>query len=367
MPSLHIVEVEQLSNDSIPEYIAVSHQWKELEDWAYLFEVPSPNDISRWKKEFEKANATDSVWYADYEHIPGEGHWVAVNDFIELWHGPLCESFKTDDNRTLWRLLQYSPGTEYMQYAKGFTRIELIRKMYIDLLDYITGSQWDMTFRAWLLTDFATFYIRILYRDIEGHMDGSIKSAILREQKQAQHHHDRVWEAYQKIEGGPGFNGSSYPARCGLFGNAYYGIEIFSQEEFLHTIYNESYNYLPTGHVFTEDDIINEYEAFSGTFTDDEYSFSVEARRDVLDKDKKSFFDWMAARETVSLQLSGRTKMNFDRATDGIRRHKLIMLKNRYNIDNGYCSEYISKHLLSINSSDEEIISHNLEKLIDNE
>ena len=351
----------------LPDYIYVTHQWKDLDESVYPFGASDGHQVAKWKSEFEKANAPDSVWRDDFLHVPGEDHWMAVYDFVGLWHGQYRESFKQDDDRTVWRLLQYSPEADRVPSLVGFDRVRFLRHIYEDLLDYEPYSQWDMTFWAWLETDFDTFYIRILNKDILSLADRRLTSAIRREQAKAGLHHDRVWEAYQKVQGEPGFNGTSFPYRCGTFGDVYYKMEIQASEAFLQALYDDSYSYPVTGRTVTDEDVVAEFDTFSRTFEEDEYSYTPAERKAVLDRDRRSFLDWMKARGQVSALLSGKAKETYDKATDGIRRYKLVLLKNRYYYDDGYCLDYVSRHLLGFDCSDEELFSHNLEKLIENE
>ena len=105
-----------------PDYVPVHREWREIPSSAYIFGVPSKQTIAKWKKQFEKANDADSVWFNDFRCCEGMERWLAANDLIELWFGPHRVSGQ-DDARTLWRLLQYDPDLEEMPSSKGGTEI----------------------------------------------------------------------------------------------------------------------------------------------------------------------------------------------------------------------------------------------------
>ena len=67
----------------------------------------------------------------------------------------------------------------------------------------------------------------------------------------------------------------------------------------------------------------------------------------------------MDARKTVSSLLTGRMKELYGNATNRILRQKLILLKNRYNCNDGFCPDYTI--LLDMDCSDEELFSFTFE------
>ncbi len=343
------------SVDTIPDWIYVTRHWRDLKDSAYLFEVPEQQVIAGWKREFEELTPPDSVWRTELEYYSNEDRWMTVNDFIELFY----QSARREDNMILWRLLQYAPGIDSLAAESGFDRVLFIRHTYESLLDYEKACQWDMTYWAWLLIDFDSFYIRTLYNDIRRHCDRRLASAIKKEETMARIHHDRTWDAFQKIIGTQGFNGTSFPYRCGVFGDVEYRMEIEAQESFLHALYDDSFSYGSTGKSVSENDIIEEYSYFSQNLDEDELSYPIAERRALLDKDKKSFINWMDARKTVSSLLTGRMKELYGNATNRILRQKLILLKNRYNCNDGFCPDYTI--LLDMDCSDEELFSFTFE------
>lgn len=83
-----------------------------------------------------------------------------------------------------------------------------------------------------------------------------------------------------------------------------------------------------------------------------------------MEKDKEAWHAWIRSRNRLSSLLSGRQKVSYDNATLGMCRHKLIMLKNRYETGD-FCPYYYGEILLDYDSaSTEEILSHNFEELL---
>ena len=73
----------------------------------------------------------------------------------------------------------------------------------------------------------------------------------------------------------------------------------------------------------------------------------------------------MASREGVSALLDGVQKRAYDMATGIICREKLVLLKNRYNSDDGFNRDSLTPFLASTWWTDEDILAHNLEKLLE--
>lgn len=362
------VEPVTTTTDTIPDVVPVYREWKDLDPGIYYGKAPSAQEIAKWKSEFESVNPADSAWYYDLNHYKDMGQYMAVQDLIELLHGPKCENFSADDRRFLWRIDQFDPLVEQKPHS-GFEKILFIRGQCERLtdLDYNMGSQWDMTFWAWLSNDVRDLYGRTLEKEILAHASSSISKELKAEFKCEDAYNWATSNAYQKIEGSPEWSGSSFPYRVGRYGIPNVEMGNDAKECFLHALYDASF-FTANGHApITRELISEEYSRFSATFDEDEYSYPLEERREALSEDKSTFFKWMDARRAVSSKLSEATKAVYDNATQAIMRKKLIMLKNRFNIDDFYCEPYVLKHLLGEDCSDEELLSHNLEKLIEDE
>lgn len=352
--------------DTIPDDIPVIREWKVLDSNIYYGIIPSERELLKWKAEFESANAIDSVWYIELDYYKDMGHYVAVQDFIELLHGPKCENYASDDRRLLWRLDQFDPIVEQKPQS-GFEKIQFIRGQYERLLDYDLGSQWDMTLWAWLSTDFRDLYGRVLKKEILAHASSKSIDALKAEFKCEDSYNRATSNAFQMIEGSPEWSGSSFPYRVGCYGIPNIDMGNLAKEEVLHVLYDSSYVTENDHMLITKALIGNEYTLFADTLEEDEYTYTMNKQKEALNKDRSSFFAWMDARASVSAKLDGKIKIVYDNSTQSIMRIKLILLKNRYNLKDGYCLPSVEKYLLDNNCSDEELLSHNLEKLTENE
>ena len=86
----HPAEVAKDAKDAKTDWkeeIPVFHQWREIDDGDYYFEIPSAKRVREWKALCEKRNPLDSVsrrfvedYYADLNQF------VTVRDFVELWY-----------------------------------------------------------------------------------------------------------------------------------------------------------------------------------------------------------------------------------------------------------------------------------------
>ena len=178
-------------------------------------------------------------------------------------------------------------------------------------------------------------------------------------------YHDAASEAYQKIQGTVEYNGSLFPASSSQFDDEDVQKEASTMEDLLHALYDKGFVPAKGGRTVTREDIENEYTTFERTLKDEEYLFPLAERKALLGKERTLFLSWMDTREKFSSLLSGNAKEVYDEGTEQILRRKLIHLKNRYNIDDGSLSESFREILLPLDCSDEELFSHDFEKLYD--
>lgn len=358
------VEMSRAQDDTIPNDILVTRVWKDLAPDISFGGTPSPKDIAQWKRDFESANPNDSVWFFELARFRDMNHYVAVQDYIELLHGSRCENYSDNDKRLLWRLDQYDPLIEQKPLS-GFEKIQFIRGQYERLLDYELGSQWDMTLWSWLSTDFRSLYGRTMEKEILRLASKNVSNELKLEFKCEEAYSWASSNAFQKIYGSPVWGGSSFPYRVGCYGIPNIDMGNNAKEDLLHALYDSTFTKESGYSIISRTLIEQEYATFTDTLEEDgEYTYSLKEQKDALNGDKRAFFKWMEARATVSAKLSGTTKTVYENATQLIMRNKLILLKNRFNIDDGFCQDYVVKHLLTENSSDEELMNHKLEKLL---
>lgn len=348
--------------DNEPDSIPVSHHWKELDSSRYISAVPTEQEKGRWKQAFERANNEGAASRNDLARFQDSDHYVTVKDFIELWHR---EGAEIDVRQTEWRLLQWDPDPTSTPEG-GFARVHRVRDRLEALMCYETGSQWDMSLYGWLWTDFMNFYIKLLRGEIESRVPKRVAQALKKESAAARRFHGKESASFELIEGDPMWSGSSFPYRMGMFGKESLGIEARANEIFLYPLMEDG-RLMEVPERFASEVVLKEYERFAMTFKESEYGYSVAERQRVLTEEKAAWKYWMAQRERVSTLLSGAEKSAYDAATRSLCRGKLILLKNRYNIKNVFCPDYVAEHLASEDWPDRLIEEHNLEKLLEDE
>ena len=73
----------------MPDYIKLSRTWKDIPNEAFIGRFPTEKEITRWKKEFEKAHAVDSVWHGQL------GLYKDAKSSHRMTGGPNGASFST--------------------------------------------------------------------------------------------------------------------------------------------------------------------------------------------------------------------------------------------------------------------------------
>lgn len=361
-----VTESSVEETDTLPNFVKVTHRWRDLPSYVYLHRVPEPSEITRWEEEFETINAADSTWRVYVECRNGVDQYMAIEDFLQYWH--YRDSGKENDEQIQWRLLQWDPYIADFP-MEGFARIHAIRTQFETLMDYQYSCQDDTNMYGWLWTDFLAFYIRILHQEIESKVSRKVAKALRDEARMAILDHEAISASYQTVMGDPVWPGSSFPYRVAMFGKQCLDAEATANELFLYTlIEGEETPEGPTQ--VTRRDILREYDRFTDVL-------SVTAEEDEVDwkkmqltnlrKERQAWIAWMNARDKVSALLKGKEKEAFEIATGSLYRDKLIQLKNRYNMKGVYCLESIEKNLAQSNWTDGAILSHNLEELLADE
>ena len=225
----------------MPDYIKVSRTWKDIPNEAFIGRFPTEKEITRWKREFEKAHAVDSVWHGQLGLYKDAEQYICDVDFVELLHGRFCKEFPQNDRRTEWRLLQYGYDSNRQTPVTELGKVMNLKGIYEDVLDSELGSQMDMNLHSWLVNDFQDFYIRLLYDVCSKKLSSPVAQALRAEQAAAKRAHAKTSAAYRKIDGSPsGFDGSSYPYRVASFGSVALDMELNAQEAFLKAVLADS-------------------------------------------------------------------------------------------------------------------------------
>ena len=359
------------------EKIPVFHHWRELDSIEFYFDVPSDEDVERWKAVCEDRNQLDSASRRDVQGcFANMNQFVTVMDFYELWYHE--DSFLENDDLTTWRLMQYDSLT-FIQPDSEFDKFYTLKNAIQGLLLYEPQSQWDMNFHSGLEADFQDYYDRVLYREAVNHSDRELADLLRKEQASWLVYHAALDSAYRVIDGDPhGMVGSAWS--MAISGIAYDNalMRASSLEDFYFALtdsleYHYAHKrsmigeYIIERHAeITDKGVLREYKRFmeyfeDKTFFDPEYSYPVEELRNALEREMKSWQAWMESRNEVSSILTGLCKDCYDNATNNVRRHKLIMLKNRYQ-GFGLTSQFILDCLLPYHCQDSEIESFSFEK-----
>ncbi len=359
------------------EIIPLFHHWREISPSDFFFDIPSKEMIDRWKAICEDRNQLESESRRYVQgYYANMNQFMTVKDFYELWYRD--ESYLLDDDLTTWRLMQYD-SLSFIQPDSEFDKFYTLKNAIQGLLLYEPQSQWDMNFHAGLECDFQEYYDRVLYREAVRHSDGKLASALKKEQESWLCYHSALDSAFRVIDGDPnGMVGSACP--MAISGIAYDDavMRAFSLESFYFALtdsldYKVSHKKSLIGQYDIERHaqisnvmVLNEYRKFmeyfkDETFFDPEFSYPAADLRKALEIEMKAWQGWMATRVYVSSCLSGLCKECYDNSTNEVRRHKLIMLKNRYQ-GFGITSQFILDCLLSYSCQDAEIESFSFEK-----
>ena len=361
-------------NDAVDwdEEIPVFHHWRELDPIEYYFNVPSDEEVERWKAICEDRNQLDSASRRDVQGcFANMNQFVTVMDFYELWYHE--DSYLENDDLTTWRLMQYDSLT-FIQPDSEFDKFYTLRNAIQGLLLYEPQSQWDMNFHSGLEADFQDYYDRVLYREAVNHSDRDLADLLRKEQALWLDYHAALDSAFRVIDGDPhGMVGSAWP--MAISGIAYDNalMRALSLEDFYFALTDSlEYHYAHKRSMIGEYEIerhaqisdksvLREYKRFmeyfeDKTFFDPEYSYPIEELRNALECEMKAWQAWMESRKAVSSILTGLCKDCYDNATNNVRRHKLIMLKNRYQ-GFGLTSQFILDCLLPYHCQDSEIES----------
>lgn len=368
--------LEEDANVNWDEDIPVFHHWRKIPSDYYYFDVPTDDDVEEWMALCEERNQLDS---SSRRYVQGYyanmNQFMTVMDFYELWYHD--DSYLEDDKLTTWRLMQYDSLSVIVPDSE-FDKFHSLRNAIQGLLLYEPQSQWDMNFHAGLESDFQEYYDRVIFREAVRHSDSMLADALTQEQEAWLGYHAALDSAFRVIDGDPhGMVGSAWSmAISGIsYDNAL--MRALSLEDFYFAL-TDSLDYqfahkrsmigeyeIERHERVTDKRVLKEYGRFMDyfndkTFFDPEFSYSVTELRSALENEKKAWQSWMASREEVSARLSGLCKDCYDNATNNVRRHKLIMLKNRYQ-GFGLTSQFILDCLLPYGCSDSDIETFSFE------
>ena len=376
---LYYEQIVDSAGTNWDEEIPVFHYWRDISSDNYYFDIPTEDSINGWMKMCEERNPCDSVERRYVQDLyTNMNQYVTVNDFYHLWYHD--GSYLKNDDFTTWRLMQYdstlcvpSPNSEYDKFYS-------IKNTIQRLLEYEPECQWELNCHSGYLCDFQEYYDRLLVKEAIKHSNNpKLIDALKKEQEAWQNYHIALDTAFQIIDGSPdGMVGSAWSmAICGiLLDNAamreqslvdfYFALTDSLDYQNTHkSIFIGRYD-IERHKQISNKQVIKEYGKFMDFFKDKSY-FNPEFRypekelKRVLEDEMNAWQVWMSSRDIVSAILTGLCKDCYDNATNNVRRHKLIMLKNRYQ-GFGITTQTILDCLLPYDCKDSEIDSFSFEK-----
>lgn len=352
------------------EEISVFHYWRDISNDEYYFGIPSEQQVITWKALCEEKNCIDSVSRRYLQgYYANMNQYMTIQDFVEIWYGD--GENRQNDDLTTWRLMQYD-SLPFIQPDSEFDKFYVLKSTIQRLLLFEPQSQWELNCSAGLESDFQEYYDRVLVREAIRHSSRRTANLLAKEEKAWGNYHEALNAAFKIIDGSPdGMVGSAWP--MAISGIAYDNAQMraLSMEDFYfaltdsldyHIVHKNSIigQYEIERHEQIDNNrVLNEYLHFMDFFNNEsffnpEYSYSVSDLRRVLEDEMKAWQGWMSSRDKVSSTLTGLCKDCYDNATNNIRRHKLIMLKNRYQ-GFGITSKTILDSLLPYSCKDPDI------------
>ncbi len=356
--------------------VHVFHYWRDIEKGDYLFDVPTGEQVTSWERLCEESNQYDPKQNTG---VPGYflnmNQYVTIYDFRELWYRD--DPYIDDLDLTLWRLVQYDYDSSYSPDSE-YDRFYYLKNVIQGLCLFDAQFQFELNLKAGLEADFQEFYDKVLVREAIRHSYTDLANALEDEDNAWQNYHAELDSTFRIIDGTPNaFVGSAWP--MAISGIAYDDAQM--REESLVDFYfalTDSLDYttrhkksvigeydLVKHSTIQEERVIKEYRRFLDSLEDDDIYYPIPERRRALERDMDAWKEWMRSRATVSSLLTGLCKEVYDNSTNNVRRHKYIMLKNRYQ-GYGLTSNDVIACLIPYTASDEELDGPSFDERWDN-
>ena len=353
------------TNNPWNDTVHVFHYWRDIEKRDYLFDVPTDEQITSWKRLCEEMNPYDSEQNTG---VPGYylnmNQYVSLHDFVELWYRD--DSCFDNLGLTLWRLAQYDYDSSYSPDSE-YDRFYYLKNAIQGLCLFDAQFQFELNLKAGLEADFQEFYDKVLVREAIHHSSADIAKALGDEDIAWQNYHAELDSTFRIIDGTPNaFVGSAWPMAISGISND----DALMREESLADFYfvlTDSLDYkirhkksvigeynLVKHSTIRDEKVLKEYRLFLDSLKEDDIYYPVPERRRALERDMDAWEKWMNSRAKVSSLLTGLCKEVYDNSTNNVRRHKYIMLKNRYQ-GYGLTSNDVMECLIPYTASDEEL------------
>lgn len=361
---LYHAAVTDTTNVDWLEYIPVFHYWRDIEDDEYLFDVPSPEQITAWESLCEKENPADSVMrcYVQ-EYCLNMNQFMTIQDFMSVW--PQQEPYGSDDAFTEWRLEQYY--LDFYDPDSEFDRFMSLRDAIQSLCCYEAQSQFELNFRAGMEATFEEFYCRMMKREAVRHSTTRVAKALEKENQAWEAYHAQLDSTFRILDSENGMASAWSMAISGIryddagtrrisLDDFYFALTDSLDYEIRHKRSRISEYEIHHHTIIPESKVIQEYRSFINILTDSDIEFAspLSERKKALEDEMKAWEKWIRSRKAVSSLLTGFVKDAYDNSTNHVIRAKYIMLKNRYQ-GYGVTSNDVQECLIPYGASDEEM------------
>ena len=353
------------TNNAWNDTVHVFHFWRDLEKSDYLFGIPTDEQTTSWKRLCEEKNQYDSE-----QNIGVPGYYLNMNQYVSIYDFAALRysdnSYIDNIDLILWRLAQYDYNSSYSPDSE-YDRFYYLKNAIQGLCLFDAQFQFELNLKAGLDADFQEFYDKVFVREAIRHSSNDIAKALEDEETAWQSYHAELDSTFRIIDGTPNaFVGSAWP--MAISGIAYDDAQM--REESLADFYfalTDSLDYkirhkksvigeydLVKHSTIQDERVLKEYRLFMDSLEEDDLYYPIPERRKALERDMNAWKKWMERRATVSSLLAGLCKEVYDNSTNNVRRHKYIMLKNRYQ-GYGLTSQDVMECLIPYTASDEEL------------
>ena len=170
----HTDTVQNAWNDST----LIFHHWKEMADSNYLFSVPDPDSVAKWKSLCE-----EECKYEGYQRLPERYHtmnqYVTIDDIsMRCVEEGSCVKNK---DFILWRLEQFR--TDTLRPTSLSEKFSVLQQTIDDLLDYQPFFTFEYNDMAGLVKGFQEFCDEMLFGETLKQMGDRVTQALKQEKK----------------------------------------------------------------------------------------------------------------------------------------------------------------------------------------
>lgn len=310
----------------------IRHEWKELGDELCSRHGIEPKDITCWKRYFEGKFVLDDWEVEHMEYFANTDRYLAIKDLQAITYDKKNDSIPKL-RCTLWRMMQYCAkiGLQIPESKDGLAC--LMRTQVDSVLSYVALSNADAGNKNGLSEYLHGWIYDLLSWQIQTEEDSELAKLLGLEDIAWSEYHENAKNAYQTISdsSGSGFHYQLFEFAIKNLNLRRIGVEALYAAVFPDTMIpfdTESYILA----IVSEEQVKKGYRYFKNDLPDwGEGPFSTpDEMRVALDSERRSWDLWIKARARISDKLSCERKSVWDRATNEIRKNKLVMLESRY-------------------------------------